>query len=280
MRHTHPRAILLVGSVATGIADCYSDLDMLLYYDQVPPGDAMAEAARALRAEHYRGTTWSDESGQPDEHGYSERYSLNGIECQLGHASVGAFEREITRVVVNHELDEELLKIMSGLFEGRPLFGERLIEEWRRKTQYSEDLQRAMLEKRWRFFPWWYFQEKLRSRDATAWRYDVLAQSVYSIVGVLAALNRLYFSTFEFKRANQFTSRLEVAPANLAARLNALFDPDERRSTAELEQLVAETQALVAARFPDMELKLEWGGKPTPPGERASPWAHHERPSD
>jgi predicted nucleotidyltransferase len=51
MRHTHPRAILLVGSVATGIADCYSDLDMLLYYDQVPPGDAMAEAARALRAE-------------------------------------------------------------------------------------------------------------------------------------------------------------------------------------------------------------------------------------
>lgn len=272
VRHAQPRAILLVGSAATGGADWYSDLDMIVYHDHVPPEDAVAEGPRALGAEHYQGTTWSDESGEPDEHGYSERYSLDGIECQLGHISVGAFEREITRVVVDHQLDEELLKIMSGLFAGRPLFGEELIEGWRRRAQYTEDLQRAMLEKRWKFFPWWYFQERLRSRDATAWRYDVLAQSVYSIVGVLAALNRLYFSTFEFKRASQFTSRLEVAPANLAARLNALFDHDERRSTVELEQLVGETQALVAARFPDMELELKWGGKPTPPGERESPW--------
>jgi hypothetical protein len=38
------------------------------------------------------------------------------------------------------------------------------------------------------------------------------------IVGVLAALNRLYFSTFEFKRAGRFLSRLDIAPPDLAAR--------------------------------------------------------------
>jgi hypothetical protein len=92
----------------------------------------------------------------------------------------------------------------------------------------------------------------------------------------LAALNCLYFSTFEFKRASKFISRLDVAPVNLAARLDALFDSDERRSTAELERLVAETQALVAERFPDIDLELEWGGKPTPPGERESPWTSHQ----
>lgn len=276
MGHAQPRAILLVGSAATGDADEYSDLDMLVYYDQVPPEEAVAAGPRALGAEHYRGTTWSDESGEPDQHGYSERYSLDGIECQLGHISMGAFERQITKVVVDHELDESPLKIMSGLFEGLPLLGEELIEGWRRRAAYTEDLQRAMIEKRWKFFPWWYFQERLRSRDATAWRYDVLAQSVYSIVGVLAALNRLYFSTFEFKRASKFTSRLEVAPVNLAARLDALFDPDERRSTAELERLVAETKALVADRFPDMDLELEWGGRPTPPGARESPWTSRQ----
>jgi hypothetical protein len=95
---------------------------------------------------------------------------------------------------------------------------------------------------------------------------------VYGIVGVLAALNRLYFSTFEFKRASRFISRLEVAPVDLASRLNTLFDSDERRSTAELERLVAETQALVAERFPDLDLGLQWGGKATPPGEREAPW--------
>ncbi len=270
--HAQPSAILLVGSAATGGADEYSDLDVLVYHDQVPPDEAVVETARELGAEGYRGTPWSDVSGEADERGYSERYSLDGVECQVGHMSVGAFEREITRLVVDHEFNEELLKIMSGLFEGLPLFGEDLIEQWRRKAAYTEELQRTTIEKRWTFFPWWYFEERLRARDATAWRYDVLVQSTYAIVGVLAALNRLYFSTFEFKRASKCISRLEVAPANLAVRLNTLFDSDERQSTAELERLVGETQTLVAERFPDIDLALQWGGKPTPPGERESPW--------
>ena len=129
-----------------------------------------------------------------------------------------------------------------------------------------------MIEKHWEFFPWWYYQERLRARDATVWRYDVLVQSAYNIVGVLAALNRRYFSKFEFKRAGTFLSRLEAAPPNLAARLDALFESDERDSTAELERLVDETRALVAERFADIDLSLEWAGTPTPPGAREVPW--------
>ena len=89
-----------------------------------------------------------------------ERFSLQGIDCQVAHVSVGAFEREITRVVDRLELTEELLKIMSGLFEGRPLYGEELIEQWRRRAALTQEVQRALIEKRWSFFPWWYFQEE------------------------------------------------------------------------------------------------------------------------
>jgi hypothetical protein len=147
--HAEPRAMLLVGSAATGDADDYSDLDVLVYYDRVPPDESVAETPRELGAECYQGTPWSDESGEPDERGYSERYSLNEIECQVGHMSVGAFEREIKRLVVDHELDEELLKIMSGLFEGLPLVGEELIERWRQQAAYTGQLQRTTIEKRW-----------------------------------------------------------------------------------------------------------------------------------
>jgi hypothetical protein len=244
---------------------------MIVYHDHVSE-NAVAKATRVLGGERYKGTPWSDNSGEPDERGYSERYFLGGVECQVGHISVGAFEREITRVVVEEEIDEELFKIMSGLFEGLPLFGTELIERWRRQAVLTEKLQRRTIEKRWKFFPWWYYEERLRARDATVWRYDVLVQSAYCIVGVLAALNELYFSTFEFKRAGRFISRLEVAPVNLAARIDELFGSDERHSTAELERLVDETHALVAERFPDLELAIEWGGKPTPPRARESPW--------
>jgi len=116
--HAQPSAILLVGSAATGGADAYSDLDMLFYYARVPPDAKMAKAPREVGAERYQGTPWSDESGESDERGYSERYSVDDIECQIGHMSVGSFDREIRRVVVDLEVNEELLKIMSGLFEG------------------------------------------------------------------------------------------------------------------------------------------------------------------
>ena len=74
-----------MGSTATGDADEYSDLDLLLYYDRVPADETVAETPHKLIAEHYQGTPWSDESGEADERGYSERYSLDGIECQVGH---------------------------------------------------------------------------------------------------------------------------------------------------------------------------------------------------
>jgi hypothetical protein len=263
--HCHPRAALLVGSGATGDVDSFSDLDLLLYYDQAPSEASLAAAGQHLAATDVKDTAWHEELG------CSERYSIEGVPCQLGHAVIAGWEREIAQVVDDLELDRTLLKQMSGLFEGRPLHGADLITQWRARAAFTERLQRAMIAKHWTFFPWWFYEEKLAARDATIWRYDVLVQSAYNIAGVLAALNQIYFSTFEFKRLGRFVSRLEIVPENLEGRLNALFDPDERASTIVLERLVAETQELVAARFPDLELSIDWGGRPTPPGTRESP---------
>ena len=262
-----PRAAMLVGSAATGDADRYSDVDLLLYYDEVPDESVLAEARAELGAEQFHGRR------SPEDGSYGERYYVHGVQHQVAHVPVRAAESEIAKLVGAVEVDEELPKIVTGLLEGLPLHGGELIEGWRRDAAYTEVLQRAMIERHWRFFPWWYFQEKLRARDATVWRHDVLVQSAYSIVGVLAALNRVYFSTVEFKRAGKFLAQLDVSPPDLPDRLELLFAGDERASTDELERLVAETQALVAERFPDLDLAIEWGGRPTPPGERESPWA-------
>lgn len=265
LRHSAAEAILLVGSAATGCADQYSDLDLLVYHAERPAETALARARREIGAEGFQGTPW------PDEGGFSERYSIGGLDCQIGHAAIPAWEREIARVL-GLELDAALLKEMSGLFEGLPLHGEDLIERWRREAAYTAPLQRAMIEKHWSFFPWWYFEERLRARDATVWRYDVLVQSAYNIVGIVAALNAVYFCTFEFKRATAFLSRLALAPPDLATRLDALFEPAEPAATAELERLVGDTRALVSEHLPEVDVSLEWGGRPTPPGSRELPW--------
>lgn len=152
------------------------------------------------------------------------------------------------------------------------MHGAELIERWRERAAYTERTQRAMIERHWRLFPWWYYEEKLARRDATIWRFDVLVQSAYNLIGVIAALNRVYYSTFELKRVHVFLERLEIAPPGLADRLESMFVADARAATAELGQLVAQTRALVLERFPGVALPLEWGGNATPPGSREAPW--------
>jgi hypothetical protein len=162
-------------------------------------------------------------------------------------------EAQIEKVVAGRDLDPGLLKMLIGLCDGMPLHGAELIERWRAAAAYSEELQRAMIEKHWQFFPWWYYEERLDARDATLWRHDVLVQSAYNLVTIVAAL--------------------EIAPPGFAERLPALLTQKSRAATAELEELVRETWALVGERFPEIDLAIEWGSRPTPPGARETPWA-------
>jgi hypothetical protein len=265
-----PRAVLLGGSAATGTADMYSDLDLFFYYDGLPPDAALVEAQRRIGGVRHR---WlSDNDGEPADRAYSERFFLNGLECQVTHEPVALVTQQIRRVTGDLDLSEALLKVMSGLFEGLPLRGADLVQRWRQEAAMPDQVQRALVEKRWQFFPWWYFQERMRARDSTIWRHDVLVQSAYSILGVLAALNRLYFSRSELKRTRTLISRLEIAPTDLADRLDRLFDADEPESTDTLERLVHEVGQLAACQFPDLDLSITCGEHETPPGSRERPW--------
>jgi hypothetical protein len=60
---------------------------------------------------------------------------------------------------------------------------------------------------------------------------------------------------------------MRLAPPDLADRLERLFELGEEEAAHELERLVAETQALVAAELPDLELPLR-----QPVGARRLPW--------
>jgi len=67
----------------------------------------------------------------------------------------------------------------------------------------------------------------------------------------------------------KLVGRMRLAPPDLADRLERLFDLEE--AGQELERLVAETQALVAAELPDLELQLR-----QPVGARREPWGSDE----
>ena len=262
VEETAPRAILLTGSTASGAADHYSDLDLIVYCDELPS---------EKRIETVRNRVGGTEPAliyprTEDEHG--ESFELRGIQCQLAFATIRCAEGELERVLAAEELESPLQKAVEGLLEGIPLHGDELIAAWRaRAAAYPDALRRAMIGHHWRFFPLWYVERQLAARDARIWLQQILVDFAFDLLAVLSGLNRLYFTRFQLKQLRKLTDRMTLAPSDLADRLERLFELDGAQAAHELERLVEETQALVAAELPDLELRLR-----RPVGARREPW--------
>jgi hypothetical protein len=253
------RAALLAGSAARGDADFYSDLDLLLFVDELPPEERLEELRHAVCG------TDPVRIGE----GLLVQFRVGGIAVQVGYETVEEQERSLARMLDGlEEVGTPSQKALSGLVEGLPLHGEEVVEGWRsRVVAYPEALRRATVEHHWRFFPLWYYGDAMAARDAELWRLELLLEAAFDLLAVLAALNRIYFARFELKRLRALVAKMTLAPPELADRVEALFRLDPPDAAAELGRLVLETRDVVHGELPDIELPLR-----RRPGELLRPW--------
>jgi predicted nucleotidyltransferase len=257
------RAAIVVGSAARGDADFYSDLDLLLYVDELPPKHIPADIRAAV------GGTNPISKGEPTEHFCGEEFEVDGVRAEVSFMTVARVEWRMDQLLERlEEIDSPVQKVLAGMLEGFPLYGEELVERWQaRMRDYPEPLRRAMVERHWHFFPLWYHGAAISARDAELWRLDMLLEAAFNLLAVLAGLNRLYFRRAELKRMRALIARMELAPPRLADRLESLFRLEPESAAAELGRLVEETRALVIRELPDLELLFQF-----PPGQRQKPW--------
>ena len=264
LRHMALSGAILTGSGARGDADRYSDLDLIMYAEEVPPAEAALAAQRELGA----GPAVVLLAHGPN--GFLDQFPLGGVQCQVGVIPAADVDDELDGLLVEHEgLGTPVGKIATGLLEGIPLHGEELLGRWRaRVADYPPGLREAMVKHWWRFFPLWYHEQALASRDAGLWRQEELVNAAYALIGTLAGVNRLYFARFEFKRQRAFLEKLSVAPARFADRLESLFALPPADAIAELGALVLETQAIVQRELPGIDVTL----RRPPGGAQVEPW--------
>jgi hypothetical protein len=254
------RGALLAGSGARGDADFYSDVDLLLYVDEPPPEDRLERLREAVGGEGL----------VPIAPPHLVQFDVGGVAVQVGYSTVEQIDAELDGALDRLEevIGSPNQKMLSGFLEGLPLYGEELIARWRSRVEaYPDALRAASIEHHWRFFPLWWYAEPLAVRDSELWRLDMLLDASFDLLGVLAALNRVYFARFQLKHLRALEAKLDVAPPSLADRLESLFRLPPREAADELGRLVVETRALVLAELPDLELPLR-----RPPGESARPW--------
>jgi hypothetical protein len=259
------RAAMVTGSAALGHSDYYSDVDMTVYYDELPAEEELQQAR-----EQIGGTDRRLLGGDRGEAAFAESFVFGGVECQVGHATIAAWERDMATVLEQHHVDTPLQKALSGTLDCLPLYGDEYIARWKAMAAaYPDALARAMVEKHLAFFPIWGLSERLGVRDSTLWRREILVESIQNLLGVLAGLNRLYYSTFQFKRMGDFISQMHHVSDNLAERIEKLFDIDLASAAIVLEELVGEVTALIEQHMPEIDTtpakrRLGW---------RQQPWA-------
>jgi hypothetical protein len=259
------RAALLVGSAARGDADYYSDLDLIVYVDRLPADHVLAGIRAAVGGVN-------PIAKEATEHACGQEFELDGVRTEITFITVARVEMRLDQLLDRlEEIDSPVQKALLGVLEGLPLHGEELIEGWQSRLRaYPEPLRRAMVERYWRFFPLWYHVDAMAARDAELWRLDMLLEAAFNLLGVLAGLNRLYFSRFELKRMRALIDQMEIAPPHLADRLESLFRLEPREAAEELERLVEETGVLVAGELPALELPSPLR---LPPKARQRPWS-------
>jgi predicted nucleotidyltransferase len=262
LEHVPLRGAMLTGSAGRGDADFYSDIDLLLYVDDLPSEEVLREIRVVVGGTNRLSRDRSD-------HFCGEEFNIRGVRTEVSFFTVTRIESRLDDLCDRpEELDPLLQKVLSGMLYGLPLYGADLIGPWQERLRaYPEPLRRATIERCWNFFPLWYYGEAIDARDAELWRLDVLLEAAFNLLGVISALNRIYFSRFELKRMRALVSEMKVAPPHLAERIESLFRIDPAAAATELGHLVDETRALVAVELPDLELPLRF-----PPGIRQEPW--------
>ena len=111
-----PAAALLTGSVSTGEADEYSDVDLILYFDGAIPDD---EAINAVRDSVGGGD--AAPIGPRSEDAYAIQFPVDGVQVQLAHETLTSVEADIAKVVDELEVDTPLQKALEGLQRPRDL---------------------------------------------------------------------------------------------------------------------------------------------------------------
>lgn len=261
------KAAMVTGSAAKGLSDNYSDLDLTIYYDAELP----SEDDLTLIRQHHGAAERKWLLGDRAEGGFAEAYDLDGIEVQIGHTTIANWEADIAKVLIELDCDSPLQKALEGTLACQALYGAAYIDQWQaRLAAYPPALAEAMVKKHLAFFPIWGLEAHFRTRHAPIWYYQILVEAAQNIVGVLAGLNRLYFTTFQFKRMGRFVQQMTIAPVDLTLRLERLFAAEQSMALAELEALVAETITLVETYMPTIDTtkakrRLGWRQQPWQP---------------
>jgi hypothetical protein len=241
-------AILLMGSVARGESDRYSDIDTAIYYYDAPTEEQFNQIHDAAVA------AGGGLIGGAPEKGFAVyQFVAGGVRCDFAHASLAQWDRDVAAVLERFEADSPMQKVLGGVVEGIPLFGETLIADLKAKAAYPDGLVKAMVERHLGFWPTALVRRMIADRGDLLWLTETLVEAQKNILGILMGLNRIYHWG-EYKRLDTLASSLAIAPERFAQRLRQVQRAAPEGAIDGIDALADETLTLVERHLPAVDI--------------------------
>ncbi len=239
-------ALTVAGSVGTGLADRFSDLELDCYWSAAPsdldrtgPIYALGGELRAL---------WDYDQ---DEEEWSEDYRLGELDVTVSNFLTATIERFIDDVVLRADTDPVKHMRLAALQQSRPLLGSRLIASWRARTAaFPDQLVCALVVQSLspEVLSGWAARYALASRGDDLALSDLLTRAGRAVVGAVLALNHVYLPHRLMKWQRHLIASLDIVPDQLAERLHLLSTSGTAAALEVAEALLVDTVRLAEAR--------------------------------
>ena len=239
------RAVLLAGSVARGIADRFSDIEIDIFWAE-PPTDEH-------RATPIERSGWELLYRHVDENEWADGFFIEGIKVDTSQFLVSTIDRWLDDALVRADTNPEYQVRITAIQHGRPLYGAELIEHWRAQAAaYPEALAHAMVAEHIHFRPH-YLLEMLAARDDELILHQDLVAAEQLILSVLMGVNRMYAPHPYHKWLDWEVAQLAITPPDLNRRLRRILRDEPRAAVREIHALIEEVFTLVERHLPDFD---------------------------
>jgi len=245
----NPKAmvVMVAGSTGRGTADCYSDLEIDVYWSEPPTDEerrtaAVGSGGTLLELFDYEDDEWSEE------------ISVGGFHVGTSTFLVETMERYLTEVIDKFSMAPLPQMRLYSLQHAIPLVGTDLVELWRSKAAaYPTELTHAMLRKNLVFRGFGYAEEMLAARNDVLLLYDIFCQVEQQILSALLGLNRIYLPNPGFKSMDELIAEMQITPPDLSVRLKQAFRLPPTEGVQLLHGVIQDVFALVETWLPEFD---------------------------
>lgn len=248
----HVAAVLIAGSVARGLADDGSDIELDVYWATAP-----SEADRQSAVES---AGWTRVYGGVDEVEWADGYLVDGVKVDTSGFLTSTIDGYLDAALDRADTEAELQVRITALLDGRVLHGHELIDAWRsRCAVYPSALGLAMVEMGLQLRPR-HRLAMLAARDDVLLLHRDLVDNLQGILDALFGLNRVYAPHPFHKWLAWEATLLAHTPADLVARIQRTLVARPGDAVEQISSLTYDTFDLVQEHAPQFDLATTRAG--------------------